>query len=76
MAAKMEMPLDGSRAKMGTGRARSAQIALRFQPKHTLLLDQLADAEGVTRTVVIERALEGYARAKGFPLLKTGLTPE
>jgi hypothetical protein len=76
MAAKLEMPPGGARARMGAGRTRSAQIALRFQPRHELLLDQLATAEGVTRTVVIERALEGYAQAQGFPLPEGDVTPD
>jgi hypothetical protein len=64
----MEMPLGGTRANMGAEHTRLAQIALRCQPKHALLLDILVDAEGVTRTVVIKRALEEYAQARGFPL--------
>ena len=60
MMATREQPLGGKRAKMGTGRARASGLNLLLGAEYKERLSQLADAEGVTRTVLIERWIEEH----------------
>ena len=63
MAAKRENPVGGKRAKMGTGRARSARLSMLIRPGHMETLTRLAESEGVTRTTLIERWIDAHAAA-------------
>jgi hypothetical protein len=60
-AAKHEMPISGKRAKMGTGRARSHGFRIWLSQEHHEKIAQLADAEGVTRTALIERWIDEHS---------------
>jgi hypothetical protein len=60
-AARKEMPLGGKRAKMGTGRARVKQLGIWIDEERAATLARLADAEGITRTALIERWIDEHA---------------
>ena len=59
-AAKREMPLGGKRAKMGTGRARGKMLGIWLDEHRCQLVAQLAEAEGITRTALIERWIDEH----------------
>jgi len=61
MAAKREMPLHGKRGPYRGGRVRSAALNIKIAPDSLQCLDALAEAEGVTRTVLIERWISEHA---------------
>jgi hypothetical protein len=63
-AAKREMPLGGKRAKMGTGRARGKMMGIMLDDRRYQLIAELADAEGITRTALIERWIDEHAAAR------------
>jgi hypothetical protein len=63
MAAKREMPLGGRRAKMGTGRARGKMLGVMLDDARFERIAQLADAEGVTRTALVERWIDEHTPA-------------
>jgi len=60
MAAKREMPVGGKRAKMGTGRARAHGFRIWLDDERHARLAEIADAEGVTRTALIERWIDAH----------------
>ncbi len=60
-AAKREMPRGGKRARKGTGRARSSGLNLLLSPDHKACLTALAEAEGITRTALIERWIDEHS---------------
>jgi hypothetical protein len=60
-AAKQEMPLGGRRAKMGTGRARSHGFRIWLDQERYERIAQLAGAEGITRTALIERWIDEHS---------------
>jgi hypothetical protein len=45
---------------MGTGRARGWQVKVWLTPEHARRLDTLAEAAGVTRTVLLERWIDEH----------------
>jgi hypothetical protein len=57
----LQLPPGGKRPKPGTGRARDQRLTLRLAAHHLRLLDALAAAEAINRTVAVERAIELYA---------------
>jgi hypothetical protein len=62
-AARLEMPIGGKRAKMGTGRARGKPLGVWLDTERHARLAQVAAAEGITRTALIERWIdEHYAQ--------------
>ena len=65
MAAKREMPVGGKRAKMGTGRARAHGFRIWLDDERHARLAELADAEGVTRTALIERWIDEHHAPSG-----------
>ena len=60
MAAKREMPIGGKRAKMGTGRARAHGFRIWLDDERHARLAEIADAEGITRTALIERWIDDH----------------
>ena len=55
--APKQLPIGGKRAKMGSGRGRSAYLSLRLHPTDLALLRALAAQYQTTNTAVIEKAL-------------------
>jgi hypothetical protein len=80
MAAKREMPVGGVRGAYGKGRVRSAQLGVSISPESLERLDAQVKAEGITRTVLIERWIDAYCppakrkRARS-PKATAGRTP-
>jgi predicted DNA-binding ribbon-helix-helix protein len=71
-AAKREMPLGGKRAKMGTGRARGRLLGVWLDDAHFQKIAELAEAEGITRTALIERWIDEHST----PLPEGNQSPE
>ena len=65
MAAKREMPVGGKRAKMGTGRARAHGFRIWLDDERHARLAEIADAEGITRTALIERWIDEHRPSAG-----------
>jgi hypothetical protein len=59
------VPAGGKRAKPGTGRARAVGLRIWLHKEHYDALEQLAAAEGMTRTALIEHWIEEHQRATG-----------
>ncbi len=60
-AATREMPLGGKRAPMGSGRVRTKQLAIWIDDARFATVSQLAEAESITRTALIERWIDKHS---------------